>query len=171
MAKKAIHLGVSEYLLKPVDNGQLQEALEHAKKQVELKKRYEVIRSQGNASDEVLSAKLLGGQAGTSKVALQMMEYIQGNYRERISIQDLVNSLHISATSLNQKFKAETSYTFNEYLNRYRIQKAMDQLKTGEGKVYTIAMDTGFKDYRYFISIFKKYVNCTPSQFQERYRH
>jgi two-component system response regulator YesN len=168
LAKKAIHLGVSEYLLKPVENEQLREALEHAKEQVALKKKYEVIRNQPNAADEVLSANLLYGQDGTSKIVMQMMDYTREHYAERISMQDLVDSLGISATSLNQKFKAETTYTFNEFLNRFRIQKAMDQLKSGD-KVYAIAMDCGFKDYRYFISIFKKYVNCTPSQFQERY--
>ena len=39
LAKQAIHLGVIEYLLKPVENDQLFEALENAKKQV-IKSRY-----------------------------------------------------------------------------------------------------------------------------------
>lgn len=93
--------------------------------------------------------------------------FIQDHYAEKISIQDLVDKLDMSATYLNQKFKAETSHTFNEFLNRYRIQQAMRRLKLGEDKVHVIASEVGFKDYKYFSLIFKKYANCTPTQFQE----
>lgn len=171
LAQKAVHLGVSEYLLKPLEQHQLIEALTRAKTQIELKKKYQLIKNNPKQLDEVLSAALMNdAPTKASKYVAQMIAYIQLNYAERISIQDLVKQLGISSTYLNQKFKTETTYTFNEFLNRYRIQKAMDQLKTGEGKVYTIASDVGFKDYKYFISIFKKYVNITPSQFQDQFK-
>lgn len=35
--------------------------------------------------------------------------------------------------------------------------------------MYAIAADVGYKDYKYFIAIFKKYAGCTPSYYQERY--
>ncbi|SFK96356.1 two-component system, response regulator YesN [Paenibacillus sp. 1_12] len=170
LAQKAVHLGVSEYLLKPLEQHQLFEALERAKTQIELKKKYQFIKNNPNQLDEVLSAAMLNTPTKASKYVAQMITYIQENYADRISIQDLVKQLGISSTYLNQKFKSETTYTFNEFLNRYRIQKAMDQLKTGNGKVYNIASDVGFKDYKYFISIFKKYVNITPSQFQDKFK-
>ncbi|WEK55471.1 MAG: response regulator [Candidatus Cohnella colombiensis] len=171
LARKAIHLGVSEYLLKPLDQSQLLEALERAKSQVDLKKKFEMIKnSHVQLNDDVLSATLMNGLSKASKHVAKMIEYIQENYRDKISINDLVVKLGISATYLNQKFKEETSYTFNDFLIRYRIQKAMNQLKSGEGKVYMIALDVGYKDYKYFTSLFKKYVNCTPSQFQDYYR-
>lgn len=171
LAQKAVHLGVSEYLLKPLDQNQLFEALKRAKAQVELKKKYEIIKNNTAQIDEVLSVSLMTGRTKASKYVMKMIEYIQANYAEKISIQDLVIQLGLSSTYLNQKFKSETSYTFNDFLNRYRIQKAMDLLKTGEGKVYTIASDVGFKDYKYFISIFKKYANITPTQFQDRFNN
>lgn len=169
LAQKAVHLGVSEYLLKPLDQQQLLEALERAKVQIELKRKYQFIKNNSKQLDEVLSANLMNTPTKASKYVAQMIAYIQENYADKVSIQDLVKQLGISSTYLNQKFKSETTYTFNEFLNRYRIQKAMDQLKTGEGKVYNIASDVGFKDYKYFISIFKKYVNITPSQFQDQF--
>ena len=44
---------------------------------------------------------------------------------------------------------------------------AMDCIVVGEGKIYNIASDVGFSNYRYFISVFKKYTNRTPSEFLE----
>lgn len=167
LAKKAIHLGVSEYLLKPVDQNQLHEALDRAKKQVELKKKFEIIEANRGQIDDVLSIELASGQIKTSKHVAEMIRYIQVHFAEKISIQDLVVQLDMSATYLNQKFKSETSHTFNEFLTRYRIQQAMSRLKKGEDKVHVIASEVGFKDYKYFSLIFKKYANCTPSQFQE----
>ncbi|MNI35192.1 putative response regulatory protein [compost metagenome] len=169
LAQKAVHLGVSEYLLKPLDQQQLLEALERAKAQIELKKKYQFIKNNPKQLDEVLSAAMMDNPTKASKYVAQMITYIQENYADKISIQDLVKKLGISSTYLNQKFKSETTYTFNEFLNRYRIQKAMDLLKTREGKVYNIASEVGFKDYKYFISIFKKYVCLTPSQFQDQF--
>lgn len=68
---------------------------------------------------------------------------------------------------MNQKFKEETGFPFNEFLNRYRIQQAIELLKDGDCKVYNVAAETGFKDYKYFINVFKKYTGTLPGKFKE----
>ena len=66
--------------------------------------------------DEVLSADIMmDNPTKASKYVAQMIEYIQEHYADKISIQDLVKQLGISSTYLNQKFKSETTYTFNEF--------------------------------------------------------
>ena len=156
-AKMAIKLGVSEYLLKPVEQKQLSAALERAKEQVELKKQYEILKESAMDIEniEVLQMDLIQNKPKVSKHVSCLLKHVEENYNKKISIQDLVESLGMSDTYLNQKFKEETTYTFNEFVNRYRIQKAINYMKTVEGKVYTIAHDVGFSDYRYFISVFK----------------
>ncbi|SHJ91878.1 two-component system, response regulator YesN [Clostridium amylolyticum] len=172
LARQAIHLGVSEYLLKPVDNDELLEALEKSKEQVKVRKYYKTIKS--NSLDlnklNVLSGDFLKEENKSSKVVSDMIAYVKENYHKKISIQDLVDILGMSSTYLNQKFKQETTYTFNDYVNRYRINQAINLMKRGEGKVYTIATDVGFKDYRYFINVFKKYADCLPSDFMEYFK-
>lgn len=172
-AKKAIKLGVSEYLLKPVEQEQLFQALERAKEQVKLKKQYDILlNSSKHIEDiEVLEIDLIENNAQASKHVAYMLEYVRDNYHKKISIQDLVELLDMSSTYLNQKFKEETTYTFNEFVNRYRIQKSIDYMKKGEGKIYNIATDVGFSDYRYFISVFKKYANCLPSDFLDYFKN
>jgi len=168
LAKRALHLGVSDFLVKPLEEEQLIKALESAKSKVKLMLKYEEIASRpAEAAEDPVGFELLDNKLKTSKNVSKMIEYVQENYHRKISIHHLVNLLGVSASYLNQKFKSETSYTFNDFLNRYRIHKAMDMLKSGDGKVYTIAQDCGFSDYKYFISIFKKYASCTPSQYQE----
>ena len=60
-----------------------------------------------------------------------------------------------------------SDFTFNDFLNRYRMQKAVELLKENKYKVYEIADLVGFSDYKYFIKVFKKYVGCSPVKFVE----
>ncbi|MFF2885867.1 response regulator [Paenibacillus sp. NPDC057967] len=171
LAKAAIRLGVTEYLLKPLEQEQLLAALERAKSQVEMKQQYAAMKTSGTGSGEAQQASVVKLPGKSSRYVSKMLQYVQEHYKEKISIKDLVEKLEVSATYLNQKFKSETTYTFNDFLNRYRIQKAMEMLQHSDEKVYAIAAEVGFKDYKYFIAIFKKYAGCTPSYYQETYGH
>ena len=168
-AKQAMHLGVVEYLIKPLEYGQLQDALERAKEQCRIKKHfYESV----NKTDEVMNRQVLNWNLFApntikSRRVKYMIHYIEENFKKKISIDDLVEPLQTSATYLNQKFKEETGFPFNEFLNRYRIQQAINLLKEGDCKVYNVATETGFKDYKYFINVFKKYTGILPSKFKE----
>ena len=171
-AKSAIKLGVSEYLLKPIDEKQLFETIDRAKEQIKIKRQYKIVKDKlEDINDvEILKGDFLNNDFKGSKHVINMIKYVEKNYKEKISLKDMVELTGMSDTYLNQKFKEETSYTFNDFVNRYRIQKSIDMLEIGEGKVYTIASDVGFSNYRYFISVFKKYTNLTPSEFLEYFR-
>lgn len=167
LARTAIRLGVSEYLLKPIEFDNLKLALERAKQQVEQRKIYQKARQKGEEIGQLdlLAGVNIGGI--NSRRVTAMLEYLHAHYAEKMSINDLAERFNASASYLNQKFKMETSYTFNEYLNRYRIMQAIRKIQQGDEKIYTIAEQVGFTDYKYFISVFKKYVNVSPGKFSK----
>lgn len=165
LARTAIRLGVSEYLLKPIEFENLKLALERAKQQVEQRKIYQKARQKGVGELDLLVGVNIGGI--NSRRVTAMLEYLHAHYAEKMSINDLAERFNISASYLNQKFKMETSYTFNEYLNRYRIMQAIQKIQQGDEKIYTIAEQVGFTDYKYFISVFKKYVKVSPGKFSK----
>lgn len=166
-AKMAMHIGVCEYLLKPLEHEQLSKALEKAKEQWKIKRHYRdsVIRTEQVMNRSVLTEQLITPQNINSRRVLSMITYVEENYSRKISIDQMVGLLDTSATYLNQKFKEETGYTFNDFVNRYRIQQAIELLKTGNCKVYHVAGKTGFKEYKYFLHVFRKYTGVSPSQF------
>ena len=92
---------------------------------------------------------------------------MEEHFAERITLTDLSEKYELSCTYLNAKFKAETGYTFLDYLNRYRISQAVKLLKKREYRIYEIAEKVGFSDYKYFIKVFKKYAGCSPNKFLE----
>ena len=91
------------------------------------------------------------------------MQYIRQHYAEHISLTDLSQQLNISCTHLNAKFKAETGYTFHDFLNYYRIRRAVELQKRGERKLYEIAELVGFSDYKYFNKFYNKYTGYSPN--------
>lgn len=156
-AQQAISLGVSEYLLKPVDMNELKACL------LKITTRQE---QESAAPRQLEPLPVLELDAGciTNKYAREMLRYIQAHYAQRISLTDLSQELNISCTHLNAKFKAETGHTFHEFLNYYRISKAVELQKQGDLKLYEVAEQVGFADYKYFNKVYKKYVGCSPNK-------
>lgn len=166
-AKKAIKYGVEMYLLKPVDHHKLNEAIEKAKQSIKVKKRYQLIKSQLLEADEVvvLDLNLWNEHKHISSPMMTVIQFIEENYNGKITMNDLVDETGMSATYLNNSMKEMTSYTLNEFLNRYRVQKAIEIIKESDEKISTIALDVGFSSYRYFVKVFKRYTNSLPSDF------
>ena len=59
-----------------------------------------------------------------------------------------------------------TGHTPVEYLNIYRIDQASYLLRTGCEELINIAYSCGFKDFSYFIRMFKKFKGTTPLKYR-----
>ncbi|QGU94541.1 response regulator [Clostridium bovifaecis] len=172
-AKKAIKLNVTEYLLKPIDFEYLYTTIQKLTEKIQSKYKIKEVMKKVNMKNEVKifeSSKILDisyyeKQTFRTKYVRKMLDFIKTKYRYKISLEDLSREINISSAYLNTKFKEETSYTFNDFLNRYRILQSVMLLKQGDLKVYEIAEEVGFKDYKYFIEVFKKYIGYSPSKF------
>lgn len=164
-ARKGISLGVTEYLLKPINYSELYAALS---KIIEKRERFSRLENEQRILD--VEKKKMGlleykSQEGSGNAYIdQMLQKVHMEYRKRIAITDISAECGMSCTYLNAKFKEITGYTFNDYLNRYRIQKAMEFLKEGTYKIYEVADLAGFSDYKYFIKVFKKYTGYSPTK-------
>lgn len=164
-AKRAITLNVTEYLLKPIDFAHLYQTIEKLTAKIESNKK---VREYMNSLNHLPANPIMDPQmmlSAKSKYVGKMLEHIRIFYSQKISINELSGKYGRSSTYLNAKFKKETNYTFNDFLNRYRVLQAVEMLKQDKMKVYEIAEAVGFQDYKYFIQVFKKYIGCPPSKF------
>ena len=93
------------------------------------------------------------------------IERIRTDYREKLSIEVLAEEAGVSASYLSRKFKEATGQTFLECLTRTRLQSAVAQLRSGKYRVYEVAEENGFGDYKNFCTVFKKYMKCSPRTF------
>ena len=72
--------------------------------------------------------------------------------------------------SLYNKVKALTGLGVNDYINRIRIEQAMQLLANTGLSVTEISERTGFSSSRYFSTSFKQFTSMTPSEYKERCR-
>lgn len=92
---------------------------------------------------------------------------IAAHYRERLSVEQTADALGISASYLSRKLKDQTGHTFNSLVTRYRLQQSLSLLREGRLRVYEVAEQVGFGDYKNFAQVFRKYLEMTPSQFMQ----
>ena len=162
-AQSAVKLGVSDYLLKPLKDGDLEQAILHIRSQIEDRPE--------TREDAVPAAPVLRFSAekkSKNKYVEEATQYIREHYKEDITISTVAGYLEISEGYLSRVFKKETDYTFTNYLTYYRMQVAMSLLKDCRVKVYEVADQVGYSDTAYFSVQFKKLLGVSPSEYQER---
>lgn len=150
-AKTAIHLGVNEYVLKPIDYDEVESSIERiVSKIVGMKS----VKKNENINHY-------------SKRVKGVMEYIEENINSKITLSELCEVFNISSTTLNNLFKKELNTTVNAYINRRKIKKSIELIQSEKYLVYEIAEILGFSDYKYFSRVFKKYTSQSPTEFMK----
>ena len=100
------------------------------------------------------------------RLVRKAMAYVQQNYQETLTRQDLARHVGMSDDYLTYCFRQELGMTPIAYLNRYRVTQAKGLLK-GTGKTITeIALDVGFSDSGYFSRVFRKEVGLSPDAYR-----
>ena len=75
-------------------------------------------------------------------------EYIYSHIKERITIEDLADSLGVSASYLSRLFKKETGISVSAYIRRQKIEMAKNLLQYSDYPIIEIAPIHGFYDYK-----------------------
>lgn len=102
-----------------------------------------------------------------SPCIMRAIEYIEKNYNNEISIDELCKELNINKCYFCSIFKKETGYTFINYLNSYKIKKSKELLKNPNLSLLDIALSVGFNNQSYYSTVFKKLTSQTPLEFRE----
>lgn len=104
----------------------------------------------------------------------EIKQYIREHLGENLSLSDIANKFYYNPSYLSRRFKEETGMLFLNFLNQERIALARRLIDEGERSTYLVCEKVGYKDYRYFINMFKKYAGQTPYQYlqaKERGKH
>ena len=99
------------------------------------------------------------------------LEYIHNNYSENISLRDISKAVNISKSECCRSFQRVIKMTPFEYLMEYRILKSTNYLSNSNESISNIALNVGFNGISYYGKIFKKYMNCTPSQYRRKQKN
>ncbi|MCV4232857.1 response regulator transcription factor [Virgibacillus sp. LDC1] len=98
----------------------------------------------------------------------RLLEYIQDHYADPITLTGVARQFHFNASYLSSYFAAYNGEGFSEYLNKIRLEKAMELLMTTEHTISDISASVGYSDQSYFTKVFKKQTGISPSQFRRQ---
>lgn len=97
-----------------------------------------------------------------------ILEYIQNNFTEHITLESLSKHFAISKYHLCHTFKNVTSFSIFEYIIQKRVLKARELLRSPIS-VQEAGELSGFQTNSYFIRTFKKYTGISPRQYAQQY--
>ncbi len=116
---------------------------------------------------EVLIGAIQQGEAKPRRTEIIKAEaFIHKHYTEDLTLEQVAAVAAMSRTHFSAMFKKETGYTFVEYINHYRIERAKKHLMSENYKVYEIAGLVGISDYRYFCRLFRRYTGKQPTDYK-----
>ncbi len=110
---------------------------------------------------------VLPEQAENSPLIQQVLNYINDNFDQKLSLDDIANRFFVSKSYLSHKFVYHTSRSIYDYILYCRINKAK-QLITDGSALTSISYQCGFNDYSGFLRTFTRYVGCSPSDYRKR---
>ena len=137
--------------------------------------RHQVLGALHGFLGEVISRELyqpptVGEGKGHRQMARlkNVLEMIRSNYHESLSLEAIAGCAEMNQKYFCRYFRSMTGKTPMDYLNYYRIECACEQLTLSDKNITDIAMDCGFNDSSYFVKVFKRYKNMTPTQYARR---
>lgn len=102
------------------------------------------------------------------EAVIQYIEREKNYLNSELSLKHLSSSLSISEHHLSQIFSQFLQISFNDYINKLRIDEAKKLIRTlpDDYPIVRIAFDVGFNSKSSFNYNFKKFSNITPSDFK-----
>jgi AraC family transcriptional regulator len=95
-------------------------------------------------------------------------QYIHRLYGEPLTIADISSRAYLSPSYFTAVFRAITGYSVKNYLNRYRLYRAAQDLINSGKPIVEIAFISGFSSQQAFTKSFSIMYGIAPAQFRMR---
>ncbi|MBO9152088.1 GlxA family transcriptional regulator [Chitinophaga sp. GCM10012297] len=99
----------------------------------------------------------------------EIQTYIEENYQEKITVDQLTAQFAISRRSLERRFKKATCNTVSEYIQRVKVEAAKKGFETSRKNITEIMYDVGYSDNKAFRTVFKKTTGLSPVEYRNKY--
>ena len=98
---------------------------------------------------------------------LTMMAFIQENFAEKLTLEEIADSAAVSTRECLRCFRAAIHQSPMEYLIEYRVQMAKKLLDTTDLSITDIALRCGFNSNSYFTKLFHRSCGKTPNAYRK----
>ncbi len=120
--------------------------------------------------DSQLAFAMFKGQKNhLDRPVKEAQAYIEKNITERISVDELADSVSVGRRSFERRFKQATNNTVLEYIHRVKIEAAKRSFESSRKNINEVMFDIGYTDTKAFRAMFKKITGLTPIEYRNKY--
>ncbi|MEH7403508.1 helix-turn-helix transcriptional regulator [Gottfriedia acidiceleris] len=101
-----------------------------------------------------------------SSLTKKIILYLNANFYENITLQDVAKEFNISSSHLSKKLNKETGMSFNDNLNKIRINESKKLLLHTDKSILDVAIAVGFNYQNHYGKVFKQIVGVSPNAFR-----
>ncbi|ATP57850.1 AraC family transcriptional regulator [Pedobacter ginsengisoli] len=99
----------------------------------------------------------------------KIQEFIEKNFQEKITIDQLASMQAIGRRNLERRFKKATSNTIVEYIQRVKMEAAKISLESSRENINEVMYKVGYTDNKAFRTTFKRITGLSPIQYRSKY--
>jgi len=120
-----------------------------------------------HTAEQVFSFKLQEERDRATQVIDRICQYIEDHLSEDLSLVRLAEIHYFNPSYLSRFFKQERGINLSEYIDRCRVVKARELLRSSEYKIRDVASAVGYEAAHSFTRFFKKMAGMTPQEFRD----
>lgn len=114
----------------------------------------------------ILLTQLSAGASPSDQRMEEIVAYIRAHYNEELRLEDIATRFSFNYSYLSAFFNSQMHESFNDYLNRIRIEKACELLHRQDKSIAEISKEVGYSEHSYFCRVFRKVTGKTPSSWR-----
>lgn len=161
-ARKAIHAGAKDYIMKPIDQTELRRAVE----KIIVEDFHGDIHTD-MIDNEKMDPVLCIPYSSLSNLTGKVILMVKGEYNKNINLKVIADRFKMNSNYLGQIFLKETHLKFSEYLMALRMIQAWGSVVNTSEKICNIAYEVGYSNINYFYTHFKSYFGVSPSDLRK----
>ena len=111
-----------------------------------------------------------GSKVHHDEAMLTAQEHIESSFKEKISIDQLADLVHMSRRTFQRRFQKATHLTIKEYIQKLRIEAAKKLLEEANLTVNEVMYESGYNDTKAFRYVFKKVTGVSPLVYRKKFK-
>ncbi len=97
-----------------------------------------------------------------------IFQFLNTHYHQKISTREISEQIGLTPNSFSRFFKKMTNRTFVDFLNEFRVRKAINAMNEGDITIAEAMYASGFRSPSYFAKQFFRYQDMTPSTYLKK---